>query len=351
MSDALNLLDDHRPAQREAALQLLAILERSARTDPTMNLAAALEHTGRFPRSEPKASGELHKDARSEPKASGEVHRDAPRVGLTGAPGVGKSTLLDALVRALRARGETIGIIAVDPSSRVSGGALLGDRARVRAGASDRGVFLRSMAARERLGGLADATWPSIAVLAAVFDRVFVETVGVGQSEAEVADLVDTLVFVAQPGAGDVLQFMKAGILEHPDVFAVNKADLGAAAERTASELQSALAMAARDASGWQRPVLLLSARDGSGVAALVAAIDAHRAHLVACGALAARRQRARIAFVLDALERRYGAFGIERLGGRDALHARLLAEPEGAGAEFGLGLAREIEAALGKPS
>jgi len=335
--DALNLLDDRRPAQREAAQQLLAILERSSRTDPTMNLAAASEHSGRFPRSEPKASGELH--------------QDAPRIGLTGAPGAGKSTLLDALVRALRARGETIGIVAVDPSSRVSGGALLGDRARVRAGASDRGVFLRSMAARERLGGLADATWPSIAVLAAVFDRVFVETVGVGQSEAEVADLVDTLVFVAQPGAGDVLQFMKAGILEHPDVFAVNKADLGAAAERTASELQAALAMAARDASGWQRPVLLVSARDGSGVAELVAALDAHRAHLIASGALAARRQRARIAFVLDALERRYGAFGIERLGGRDAVHARLLAEPEGAGAAFGLGLAREIEAALRKPS
>ncbi len=302
-----------------------------------MNLAAASEHSGRFPRSEPKASGELH--------------RDAPRIGLTGAPGAGKSTLLDALVRALRARGETIGIVAVDPSSRVSGGALLGDRARVRAGANDRGVFLRSMAARERLGGLADATWPSIAVLAAVFDRVFVETVGVGQSEAEVANLVDTLVFVAQPGAGDVLQFMKAGILEHPDVFAVNKADLGAAAERTASELQAALAMAARDASGWQRPVLLVSARDGSGVAELVAALDSHRAHLIASGALAARRQRARIAFVLDALERRYGAFGIERLGGRDAVHTRLLAEPEGAGAAFGLDLAREIEAALRKPS
>ena len=337
MSDALNLLDHRRPAQREAALQLLAELERAARSNPKLNLAPSSEQAARFPRSEPKASGE--------------IHQDGPRIGLTGAPGAGKSTLLDALVRALRARGETIGIVAVDPSSRVSGGALLGDRARVRAGASDRGVFLRSMAARERLGGLADATWPSIAVLSAVFDRVFVETVGVGQSEAEVAELVDTLVFLAQPGAGDVLQFMKAGILEHPDVFVVNKADLGAAAERTASELQAALAMAARDASGWQRPVLLVSARDGRGVPELVAALDAHRAHLIASGALPARRRRARIAFVLDALERRYGAFGIERIGGRDAVHARLLAEPEGPGAELGLGLAREIEAALRKPS
>jgi LAO/AO transport system kinase len=315
--EALNLLDDHRPGQREAALALLDALES--------------------------------KIPRSEAKPSGEVHRDAPRVGLTGAPGSGKSTLLDALVRALRDRNETVGIVAVDPSSRVSGGALLGDRARVRAGAGDRGVFLRSMAARERLGGLADATWPSVAVLAAVFDRVFVETVGVGQSEAEVAGLVDTLVFVAQPGAGDVLQFMKAGILEHPDVFAVNKADLGAVAERTASELQAALAMSARDATGWQRPVLLVSARDGRGVGELVAVLDAHRAHLVASGALAERRKRARSSFVLDALERRYGSFGIERLGGREAVRARLLAEPEGGGNAFGIGLASEIETALGK--
>jgi len=315
--EALNLLDDRRPGQREAALALLDALES--------------------------------KISRSEAKPSGAVLRDAPRIGLTGAPGSGKSTLLDALVRALRERNETVGIVAVDPSSRVSGGALLGDRARVRAGAGDRGVFLRSMAARERLGGLADATWPSVAVLAAVFDRVFVETVGVGQSEAEVAGLVDTLVFVAQPGAGDVLQFMKAGILEHPDVFAVNKADLGAVAERTASELQAALAMSARDATGWQRPVLLVSARDGRGIGELVAVLDAHRAHLVASGALAERRKRARSSFALDALERRYGTFGIERLGGREAVRARLLAEPEGGGNAFGLGLAREIEAALGK--
>jgi LAO/AO transport system kinase len=319
--EALNLLDDRRPGKREAALALLDALERASR----------------FPRSE------------AEP--SGEVHKDAPRIGITGAPGAGKSTLLDALVRALRGRGETVGIVAVDPSSRVSGGALLGDRARVRAGAGDRGVFLRSMAARERLGGLADATWPSVAVLAAVFDRVIVETVGVGQSEAEVAGLVDTLVFVAQPGAGDVLQFMKAGILEHPDVFAVNKADLGAAAERTASELISGLSMSARDSSGWQRPVLLVSARDGRGIPELVATLDAHRAHLVASGALAERRQRARCAFVLDALERRYGSFGLEKLGGRDAVRARLLAEPAGGGFADGLGLAREIEAALGRPS
>jgi LAO/AO transport system kinase len=307
--EALNLLDDRRPGRREAALALLAELERGGPEPARQSASAAC-------------------------------------VGITGAPGAGKSTLLDALVRRLRARGETVGILAVDPSSRLSGGALLGDRARVRAGVGDAGVLFRSMAARQRLGGLADATWPSVAVLAAVFDVVFVETVGVGQSEAEVAELVDTLLFVAQPGAGDVLQFMKAGILEHPDVFAVNKADLGATAERTASELAAGVAMGARAPSDWKPPVLLVSARDATGIDALVGALAAHRAHLAASGELALRRRRARTAYVLDALERRYGSFGIERVGGRDALRARAAAAA-GAGFAIALEIGGEIEAAL----
>lgn len=307
----MNLLDDRRPGRREAALGLLATLERAA---------AAQTNAG------------------------------AARIGITGAPGAGKSTLLDALVRRLRARGQTVGIVAVDPSSRVSGGALLGDRARVRSGARDRGVFFRSMAARERLGGLADATWPSMAVLSAVFDVVFVETVGVGQSEAEVTELVDTLLFVAQPGAGDVLQFMKAGILEHPDVFAVNKADVGAAAERTAGELAAGLSLGAQADADWRPPVLLVSARDGRGIDELADALAAHRAHLVASGELAERRRRARTAYVSDTLERRYGSFGVERIGGREALRARADAG-HGAGFETALAIGREIEAALGKPA
>lgn len=299
----MNLLDDRRPDRREAALALLAALDASRSSDAT-------------------------------------------RIGVTGAPGAGKSTLLDAVIRRLRAVGRTVGVIAVDPSSRVSGGALLGDRARVRSGVGDPGVFLRSMAARERLGGLADATWPSMAVLAAVFDVVFVETVGVGQSEAEVVELVDTLLFVAQPGAGDVLQFMKAGILEHPDVFAVNKSDLGALAERTASELAAGLSMGAAE-SAWRPPVLLVSARDGRGIDELVAALDAHRDHLIGSGDLAARRRRARAAYVLDSLERRYGSFGVDRIGGRDAIRLRV-ESASGAGFDVARALASEIESALG---
>jgi LAO/AO transport system kinase len=313
---ALNLIDDRRPGRREAALALLDRLERETAVRA--------------------ARGE-----RAEPT----------RIGVTGAPGAGKSTLLDALVRRLRGRGETVGIVAVDPSSRRSGGALLGDRARVRASAHDPGVFLRSMAARDRLGGLADATWASVTVLAAVFDHVFVETVGVGQSEAEVADLADTLLFVAQPGAGDVLQFMKAGVLEHPDVFAVNKADLGPIAERTAGELATGLALAARSTGGWTPPVLLVSARDARGIDELLAALDDHRRHLAASGEGAARRRRGREALVAAALERRYGSFGLERIGGRDGLHARLRAAGDASGFALVLSLGQEIEAALAAPA
>lgn len=301
-------MDDARPGRREEALRLLA----------------ALEHEASLP--------------------------GAHRVGVTGVPGGGKSTLLDALVRRLRARGETVGIVAVDPSSPRTGGALLGDRVRVRSGATDSGVFFRSLAARERLGGLADAAHASVTVLAAVFDRVLVETVGIGQSEGDVASLVDTLVYVAQPGAGDTLQFMKAGILELPDVFVVNKADLGAVAQRTASELEAGLGLGELQEASWTPPVLQLSARDGAGVDALVETLDAHRRHLVESGALRARRSRGREAYVRDALERRYGSYGLARLGGRDAVAARLRERPEGSAFALVLELGREIEDALRKP-
>jgi LAO/AO transport system kinase len=282
------------------------------------------------------------------------LEREAPfpgaaRVGVTGAPGAGKSTLLDALVRALRARDESVAIVAVDPSSRRSGGALLGDRVRVRSGASDPGVFFRSMAARDRLGGLSDATRAGVEILAAVFDRVFVETVGVGQSEADVASLVDTLVYVVSPGSGDLLQFMKAGVLELPDVFAVNKADVGSAAEQTAAELASGLALGERDDS-WTPPVLPVSARDGTGVEELVKTLDAHRAHLLETGSLRERRRRGREQYVAEALERRYGSHGIAALGGRAALSVRIGQSEPGSTYALLSSLGREIEERLAAP-
>ena len=139
-------------------------------------------------------------------------------LGLTGPPGVGKSTLINALLARLRARGESVAVIAVDPSSRRSGGALLGDRTRIETDPEDAGVFVRSMAARRRLGGLADITYPAMVLMRALFDLVIVETVGVGQSETEIADCADLVVFCAQPGSGDALQFMKAGVMERGTV-------------------------------------------------------------------------------------------------------------------------------------
>ena len=187
---------------------------------------------------------------------------------------------------------------------------------RLGSAARDAGVFLRSLAARDQLGGLSEITGPSLDVLVAAFDVVFVETVGVGQSEAEVIDLVDSLVFVAQPAAGDLIQFMKAGILEWPDVFFVNKADLGEVAERTAAELRASLELGARRDPDHPPPVLLGSARDGLGIDALIDALDAHATHLRRAGRLEARREAGRLARIESAIAKRYGRFGLDRLEG-----------------------------------
>jgi LAO/AO transport system kinase len=275
----------------------------------------------------------------------------AARIGVTGAPGAGKSTLLDALVRVLRARGETVAIVAVDPSSRQTGGALLGDRIRMRSVGADPGVFIRSMAARDQLGGVAAGVRAAIAILGAGFDCILVETVGVGQSESDVASLVDSLLFVANPGSGDALQFMKAGLLEWPDVFAVNKADLGPPATRTASELESALALGPHDSAGWQPPVLMISARDGTGIDALVDALDSHRRHLVESDALRARRAAGRDAHVVESLVRRYGSHGLEQLGGARAVAERVREDAARSTFVWADVLGREIEDALRKPA
>ena len=163
-------------------------------------------------------------------------------IGVTGPPGAGKSTLLSALVRAWRDRGRTVAVLAVDPSSKRSGGSLLGDRARIDFDPSDRGLFIRSTAAGERLGGLAPATRAAAQALSPAFDVVVIETVGVGQSETEVADVADTVAVIVQPGSGDALQFIKSGIMETPDVLVVTKADLGQIAVRARRDLSAARA-------------------------------------------------------------------------------------------------------------
>jgi LAO/AO transport system kinase len=211
-------------------------------------------------------------------------------IGLTGAPGVGKSTLAGALVAGWRTAGRTVGVLAVDPSSPFTGGALLGDRVRMQRHALDDGVYIRSMATRGHLGGLAWATPQAVRVLdAAGCDVVLVETVGVGQAEVEVAGLADTTLVVLAPGFGDAVQVAKAGILEVADVFVVNKADRDGA-EVVARDLRQMLHLG--EARPWQVPVVMTVAERGDGVEQLAEAIAAHRAHLESSGELERRRRR-----------------------------------------------------------
>jgi len=203
------------------------------------------------------------------------------------------------------------------------------------------------MAARDRLGGLADATRAAVVILSAAFDYVFVETVGVGQSEVEVADIVDTLIFVSHPDSGDLLQSMKAGILEVPDILVVNKADLGEAAERSASELETGLALSGGANPGAERPVLVVSAREGTGIDALIETVDEHRREQVANGSLETRRARFRDQSVLEQLATRYGSFGLDALGGSDAVAERIRANTGDSGAHLVTEIGCEIEATL----
>jgi LAO/AO transport system kinase len=259
-------------------------------------------------------------------------------VGVTGPPGAGKSTLLSALAGIWRARGLSVAVLAVDPSSRRSGGALLGDRARIDADPEDRGLFIRSAAAGERLGGLAPATRSAAQALAAAFDVVVVETVGVGQSETDVAGTADTVAVVVQPGAGDALQFLKAGIMEVPDVLVVTKADLGAVAQRAVSDLRTALRSLGAGA-----PVLAVSALPpAAGVEALADALAAHRAELD----LPAARARARRLGALADFTAEHGEAGLRALGGRRAAHAFLATQAPGLGSPE---LVRALEARAAK--
>ncbi len=257
-----DLVERARAGQARAVARLVSLVEdESPLLRPVM--AALAPHTGR-----------------------------AHVVGLTGAPGVGKSTSTNALIGALRAAGRTVGVLAVDPSSPFSGGALLGDRIRMQEHAADDGVFIRSMASRGHLGGLSFTTPQAVRVLdAAGFDVVLVETVGVGQSEVEVAGLADTTMVLLAPGMGDGIQAAKAGILEVGDLYVVNKADRDGA-DRLRRDLRSGLALTERAADAWQPPILATVAQTGQGVDDVVEGLEQHRAWLEETGQLAARRAR-----------------------------------------------------------
>ena len=232
-------------------------------------------------------------------------------VGITGSPGVGKSTSTSALVSELRKAGQRVGVLAVDPSSPFSGGALLGDRVRMSEHALDPDVYIRSMASRGHLGGLSWSTPQALRVLdAAGCDTILVETVGVGQSEVEIAGLADTTLVLLAPGMGDGIQAAKAGILEIGDVYVVNKADRDGA-HQVRRDLRGMLALSERAEGAWQPPILSTVAQSGEGVADVAAAIEEHHAWLDATGELARRRtRRAREeieAIALTALRARWG--------------------------------------------
>jgi LAO/AO transport system kinase len=267
---ALNLIEDRTPAGRESAAALLAEV--------------------------------------SPARLGGEA--PAQLGGVTGPPGAGKSSLLSELVRAWRAAGRTVAVLAVDPSSKRSGGALLGDRARIEHDPRDDGVLIRSTAAGTRLGGLAAPTREAAQALAAAYDVVVVETVGVGQSETDVEELCDTIVVVVQPGSGDTLQFLKAGIMEVPDVLVVTKADVGDAARRAQRDLNAAL----RSLGARETPVLTVSSvPPPAGIEELVEALDTHARHLE----LPVARRRARRLAALADFSAEHGERGLRLLGGR----------------------------------
>ncbi len=266
-------------------------------------------------------------------------------VGITGSPGVGKSTATNGLVKELRRAGQRVGVLAVDPSSPFSGGALLGDRVRMQDHATDPGVYIRSMASRGHLGGLAWTTPQALRVLdAAGCDVVIVETVGVGQSEVEIAGLADTTVVLVAPGLGDGIQAAKAGILEIGDVFVVNKADRDGA-QQVRRELRSTVALADRREGDWTPPIVMAVAQSGRGLDDLAEQLGLHRHWLEESGELARRRtRRAREeieAIAVAALRDRW-----EDVSGHDDLDA--LAEAVVAGEKDPYAAADELVATAG---
>jgi LAO/AO transport system kinase len=233
-------------------------------------------------------------------------------VGLTGSPGVGKSTTISALTHAIRKQGKTVGVLSVDPSSPFTGGALLGDRIRMLEHATDKGVFVRSLASRGRLGGLSAAVPQALRILdASGYDIVLIETVGAGQAELEIASLADTTLVILAPGAGDGIQAAKAGILEIADILVVNKADREGFAA-VARDLRRMQSYAPKRAGSWTAPVMQTVAADGSGIGELLAAADRHFAWLRSTGALAGRRRRRATAeveaIVMDRIRARFAS-------------------------------------------
>lgn len=283
------------------------------------------------------------------------LHADlggAHRIGVTGPPGAGKSTLNSGLISDFRGRGESVGVVAVDPTSPYTGGALLGDRIRMNRVAEDREVFIRSMATRGSLGGLAVTTKEVADVMDAFgFDRLLMETVGVGQSELDIVAAADTTVVVLVPESGDSVQAMKAGLMEIADIFVANKADRPGA-DRLARDLRMTLHLRRRrdedaaDADSWKVPVLQTVAERGEGLEELAEALDRHRAWLRESGELARRREARLLQRVREVVQRRLLREAWMESGGEEMLADALPAMLEGEETPYGVA-ARIVRAAL----
>ncbi len=301
------------PTSIEQAVELgkrLAARDRSA-APAALNL---LEERG--------AASAEGADAMLREIAPANVGSEAPGVivGITGPPGAGKSTLLSELIARWRARDKSVAVLAIDPSSKRSGGSLLGDRARMAVDSRDADVLVRSTATATRLGGLAPATREAAIALASAFDVVIVETVGVGQSETDIAELADTIVVIVQPASGDVLQFIKSGVMEIPDVLVVTKSDLGVVAKRAARDLEAAV-----KSLGSNTAVLQVSSLPPAvGVDELIDAVEEHFSALD----LTKHRARARRLAALDSFTFEHGERGVRALGGRRAAE-KLLAQQD----------------------
>ncbi len=257
-------------------------------------------------------------------------------IGITGPPGAGKSSLVCAMIREWRLAGKSVGVLAVDPSSRpeLGGGALLGDRIRIKNSSHDEGLFIRSLANRNQLGGVATEVWPMSWLLMASFDIVVIETVGVGQTEIDIADIGDTVCYVAQPASGDTIQYLKSGIIEIPDIFAVNKCDLGAPARKTASEISRSAPRHDRR-EDWDYPVCLVSATMNSGIREFHQQFERHRSFLARTGLLRRLRTQHQSAWVVRLLKEEFGTLGLELAGGRGGIERSLGDNPSNQFAEY----------------
>jgi len=236
-------------------------------------------------------------------------------IGITGPPGVGKSTLTNTLIAQWRKAGLMVGVIAVDPSSRRTGGALLGDRTRFTTDPDDQGIYVRSMAARDRLGGLAGLTVSGMVLMRAIYDVVLIETVGVGQSETDIVGVADTVLFCVQPGSGDSLQFIKAGIVEIPHIVAITKADMGAPARRAVADMKGALNLAGNmNDDLWDIPVMLLSSMQQKGIEELVTSFGEHYNFLKDNELLAKARHIQAKQWLEEAVREKFGRVGMARV-------------------------------------